>query len=259
MRVMLVLVGLVALVYAGICLSMYLGQRRQIYHPEASWRVQQAPDFTLSRQGVVLRGWVMNPGHAGALLYFGGNGERIEDARPTLAAWFPDRTIYLVPYRGYGASEGEPTESVLVDDAAALFDEVARAHARIAVIGRSLGSGVAVQLAARRPVERLALVTPFDSMVRVAQGYFPWLPVNALMRDRFESWRYTGDIHCPVLIIRAENDEVIPTARTMALARAFTSPPLLQVIADAGHNTVQDHADYRVSLARFMAGAAGPH
>ncbi len=251
-RVALVLVALVGLVYAGICLSMYLGQRQQIYHPEASWLVHQTPDFTLPSRGAVLRGWVMYPGKRRALLYFGGNGERIEDSRFTLAGWFPDRTIYLVPYRGYAASEGEPSEAALVDDAAALFDVAARTHADIAVIGRSLGSGVAVQLAARRPVERLALVTPFDSMVRVAAGYFPWLPVNRLMRDRFESWRYGKDIHCPVLIIRAEQDEVIPAARTMALAQAFTTPPLLQVVADAGHNTVQDHADYRVALSRFL-------
>ncbi|HET6555133.1 MAG TPA: alpha/beta hydrolase [Dyella sp.] len=253
LRVVLALVTLALLAYGGVCLSMYLGQRQQIYHPEASWRVQQPPDFTLVREGgVTLRGWVMNPGKPKALLYFGGNGERIEDARSSLSAWFPDRTIYLLPYRGYAASEGEPNEAALIGDAAALFDDAARSHAQVAVIGRSLGSGVAVQLAARRPVERLVLVTPFDSLVQVAAGYFPWLPVNALMRDRFESWRYAKDIHCPVLVIRADGDEVIPAARTMALVRAFAPPPQVQVVTDAGHNTVQDHADYRVSLDRFL-------
>jgi pimeloyl-ACP methyl ester carboxylesterase len=231
---------------------MYLGQRQQIYHPEASWRVQQPPDFELVNEGVRLRGWVMNPGRAKALVYFGGNGERLEDARDELARWFPDRTIYLLPYRSYGASEGEPSEQALVSDALALFDHVAPEHASVAVIGRSLGSGVAVQLAARRPVERLVLVTPFDSLVRVAAGYFAWLPVSALMRDRYESWRYVNDIHCPVLVIRAEADEIIPAERTLTLLKAFKQPPSVQVVADAGHNTVQDHADYRVSLERFL-------
>ncbi|AIF45770.1 alpha/beta hydrolase [Dyella japonica] len=252
LRVIVVLVALAALLYAGVCLSLYLGQRQQIYHPEATWRVQQAPDFELVNDGVRLRGWVMNPGRRKALLYFGGNGERIEDAREELAHWFPDRTIYLLPYRGYAASEGKPGETALVADARALFDLAARTHPQIAAIGRSLGSGVAVQLAAKRPVERLVLVTPFDSLVRVAAGYFPWLPVNALMRDRFESWRYVGAIHCPVLVIRAQDDEVIPAARTVALVAAFSSPPTVQVVPDAGHNTVQDHADYRVSLEHFL-------
>jgi len=252
LRVISVLAVLAAVVYGGICLSMYLGQRREIYHPEGTWRVQQAPDFELMNDGVRLRGWVMNPGRAKALLYFGGNGERIEDLRQTLADWFPDRTIYLLPYRGYAVSEGRPSEVALVSDATALFDLVAKTHSQVSVIGRSLGSGVAVQLAARRPVERLVLVTPFDSLVRVAAGYFPWLPVNSLMRDRFESWRYANDIACAVLVIQAQDDEVIPAARTVALAQAFRRRPEVQVVADAGHNTVQDHADYRVSLERFL-------
>ncbi|MHA6206028.1 alpha/beta hydrolase [Dyella soli] len=252
LRVMLVLVALAVVLYGGICAAMYLGQRQQIYHPEASWRVEQPPDFELASHGIRLRGWVVNPGQEKALVYFGGNGERIEDARTDLGRWFPDRTIYLLPYRGYAASEGEPSERALVDDAEALFDQVARKHSAIAVIGRSLGSGVAVQLAANRPVERLVLVTPFDSLVRVAAGYYSWLPVNALMRDRFESWRYVNAIRCPVLVIRAEQDEVIPAARTLALLGAFRRAPMVQVVADAGHNTLQDHSDYRVSLERFL-------
>lgn len=252
LRVMLVFVALATVLYGGICLAMYLGQRQQIYHPEASWRVQQAPDFELVNEGIRLRGWVMNPGREKALLYFGGNGERIEDSRDELARWFSDRTIYLLPYRSYAASGGEPSEHALVSDAVALFDHVARDHASIAVIGRSLGSGVAVQLAARRPVQRLVLVTPFDSLVRVAEGYFAWLPVNALMRDRYESWQYVNDIRCPVLVIRAEADVIVPPERTMALLKAFKQPPTVQVVADAGHNDVQDHADYRVSLERFL-------
>lgn len=252
LRAMLVLAVLLVVLYGGLCASLYLGQRQQVYHPEASWQVRQAPDFELLRDGVKLRGWAMNPGHGKALLYFGGNGERVEDSRAELAQWLPDRTIYLVAYTGYGASEGEPSEAALVGDALALFDQVAQRHQAVAVLGRSLGSGVAVQVAARRPVERLVLVTPFDSLVRVAAGYFPWVPVNALMRERFESWRYVGAIHCPVLVVQAEQDEVIPAARTRALVGAFGQPPTLQVVADAGHNTIQDYADYHVSLDRFL-------
>lgn len=252
LRTMLGLAALAVVLYGGICLSLYLGQRQQIYHPEMTWRLGQTPGFELVNDGVRLRGWVMNPGQRKALLYFGGNGERIEDSREELARWFPDRTIYLVAYRGYAASEGKPSEAALIADARALFDRVAQSHAQVAVIGRSLGSGVAVQLAATRPVERLVLVTPFDSLVRVAASYFPWLPVNALMRDRFESWRYVNDIHCPVLVVQAEDDEVIPAARTMALIHAFKQPPAWQLVAEAGHNDIQDHADYRVSLERFL-------
>ncbi|WP_267225246.1 alpha/beta hydrolase [Dyella silvae] len=251
-RVLLVLASLALLLYAALCTSLALGQRREIYHPEATWPVRQSPDFELTREGVRLRGWVVNPGKAKALLYFGGNGERIEDARADLAQWLPDRTIYLLAYRGYAASEGEASEAALIGDATALFDRVAPRHTAVAVLGRSLGSGVAVQLAAQRPVERLVLVTPFDSLVRVAGDYLPWVPVNLLMRERFESWRYVAAIRCPVLVIRAEQDEIIAAVRTAALIRAFPTPPAEQVVADAGHNTIQDYADYRVSLSRFL-------
>jgi pimeloyl-ACP methyl ester carboxylesterase len=251
-RVLLVLASMALLLYAGLCVSLALGQRREVYHPEATWPVRQPPDFELAREGARLRGWVVNPGQAKALLYFGGNGERIEDVREDLAHWLPDRTVYLLAYRGYAASEGEPSEAALIGDAIALFDKVAPQHTAVAVLGRSLGSGVAVQLASRRPVERLVLVTPFDSLVRVAGGYFPWMPVDLLMRERFESWRYVAGIRCPVLVIRAGQDEVIPAARTAELIRAFPKRPAEQVVADAGHNTIQDYADYRVSLSRFL-------
>ncbi|WP_158543547.1 alpha/beta hydrolase [Dyella solisilvae] len=251
-RTMVVLAVLAVLVYGGICASLYFGQRSLVYQPEPSWLVRQPPDFELVRDGVHLRGWVMNPGKPRALLYFGGNAERIEDSREELARWLPDRTIYLLPYRGFGASDGKPSEAALVGDAIALFDKVAPSHTAVAVLGRSLGSGVAVQLAAQRPVERLVLVTPFDSLVRVAAGYYPWAPVNLLMRERFESWRHAAAISSPVLVIRAEHDEVIPAARTDALIAAFGQRPAQQVVADAGHNTIQDFADYRVSLERFL-------
>lgn len=253
-RVMLVMAGLLLLLYGAVCLSLSLGQRSLVYQPEGTWRVAHAADFTLQRDGVSVRGWVMNSGRPRALLYFGGNGERVEDAREQLAAWLPDRTVYFLAYRGYGPSAGEPSEQALTGDARALYDLVAPRHEAVAVLGRSLGSGVAVQLAATRPVEKLVLVTPFDSLVRVAAGYYPWVPVDTLMRERYESWRYAKSIHCPVLVIRAEYDEVIAAARTDALVQAFPSAPSQQVVAAAGHNTVQDHADYRVSLERFLHG-----
>lgn len=247
-----VMAALAGLFYLANVAVLYVNQRQMLYHPEATWRVAHAPDIELTRQGVTLRGWVMNPGRPRALLYFGGNGERVEDAREALARWFPERTIYLLPYRGYAASDGEPEERALVADASAWFDRVAATHTSVAVIGRSLGSGVAVQLAAARPVERLALVTPFDSMVRVAQAFHPWMPVDWLARERFESWRYAAKVRCPVLIVRAEQDELVSAERTSVLAASFTSRPLEQVIADAGHNSIQDYPEYRTALARFM-------
>ncbi|MDR2876349.1 MAG: alpha/beta hydrolase [Methylobacillus sp.] len=248
------LIALAALLYAGICLEMYLAQEQLLYHPQAIQPGTPPPDFKLTREnGIILRGWVLNPGQDKALLYYGGNAESIEYNRALLAQWFPRRTIYLLPYRGYGVNDGKPSESALIADALALFDQTAKQHTAIAVIGRSLGSGVAAQLAARRPIERLLLVTPFDSMARVAATHYPWIPISLLMRDRFESWRYAGNIHCPVWLIRAGQDEVIPAERTATLVAAFPQPPIEYVIPDAGHNTVQNYADYEDVMRRFLA------
>ncbi|WP_266171912.1 alpha/beta hydrolase [Dyella subtropica] len=251
-RVITVIAALVLLLYGAFCAHLYFSQRQLLYRPEATWLVRQAPDFVLVNEDVKLRGWVVNPGQSKALLYFGGNGERIEDVRAEFAHWFPQRTIYLLAYRGYAASDGEPGERALVSDALALFDYVAPRHAAVAVIGRSLGSGVAVQLAARRPVERLALVTPFDSMVRVAQSFYGLAPVDWLLKERFESLRYAIDVHCPVLLIRAGRDQLVAAERTAALAASFRTPPMQQVVPEADHNSIQEYSDYRVGLSRFV-------
>ncbi len=243
----------VALLYGGACGLLFFEQRQLIYQPAATRPVRQTPDFTLKREGgVVLRGWIMNPGQPRALLYFGGNGERIESERQLFARWFPHRTAYLLAYRGYAASDGVPSEAALIGDALALYDGVAAHHSGIAVAGRSLGSGVATQLAAQRPVERLALITPFDSLQAVAAAQFPYVPVRWLLTDRYESWRYADRIHCPVLLLHAEQDRLVQPARTLWLATYFHPAPAMLAIAGAGHNSIDGYPEYAQALGEFL-------
>ena len=104
-------------------------------------------------------------------------------------------------------------------DALAIFDHAKGRHpeGEITVIGRSLGSGVASYVAAERPVSKLVLVTPFDSLAAVAAGHYPWLPVDWLLQDRYDAGRHLADFTGPLLVIRAGNDRVVPPARTDAL------------------------------------------
>lgn len=251
-RVMGVFAALLLVLYGTFCIYLCFGQRHLMYQPQGSWPVRRPPDFSLRRGAVTLRGWVVHPGQAKALLYFGGNGERIEDRRDDLGRWFPDRTIYLLPYRGYADSDGEPSEQALIDDAQALYDVVAREHADIAVIGRSLGSGVAMQLAAQRPLQRLVLVTPFDSMLQVAKAQYPFAPVRWLLKDRYESWRYATQVRCPVLVLRAGDDQLVTADRTAALMASFPTRPREIVIEGEGHNTIQDDPDYALAIGAFL-------
>jgi pimeloyl-ACP methyl ester carboxylesterase len=92
-----------------------------------------------------------------------------------------DYAVYLLNYRGFGGSGGSPSEEAIAEDALALFDQVYASHPQIAVVGRSLGSGVAVRLASQRPVQQLILVTPYNSLEEIAEQQYPWLPVKWLL------------------------------------------------------------------------------
>jgi pimeloyl-ACP methyl ester carboxylesterase len=121
-------------------------------------------------------------------------------------------------------------------------------------MGRSLGSGVAVQLAAARPVARLVLVTPFDSLVNVAKEHFGWLPVGWLLRDRYESASRAREVTAPVLIVIAGEDEIIPERRSRALTAAFV-PGQVQVVVvpGVGHNTLDLSPEYLQAVVAFLS------
>jgi len=239
-----------------VCLVMYLQQRQMVYFGAATRVDVASTNFALPREhGLILRGWVVNPDAPDVLLYFGGNGEQVGQMRDALAAWLPQRASYLMAYRGYGASDGEPSEQRLFADALALYDEAVRRHprARVAVIGRSLGSGVAAYLAAHRPVERLVLLTPFDSLVNVAGSHYPWLPVNLLMTERYESIRWLRGYRQPVLVIRAGRDQIVPPVSTDRLIQALSPPPQVFELPQADHNDVLQSQRERDALIRFIA------
>ncbi|MBS0388288.1 MAG: hypothetical protein JSR15_07385, partial [Proteobacteria bacterium] len=171
----------------------------------------------------VLRLQVLRRPGAKVLMYFGGNGEAVAASAPEFADSIPDRTLVFVNYRSYGGSSGTPSEGSLVADARAVFDHLAKTYRDIAVLGRSLGSGVAVQLAASRPVSRLVLVTPFDSLVAVARRAVRYFPVEWILKDRYESTRFARSISCPVLVMLGTADEVIRPVHARELAKVFTA------------------------------------
>ena len=258
--------GTVTLAYASLCALLFFTQRSQLYFPTPETTRRDVPVLRVTSGAVALRIWIVgdraSDPSAPALLYFGGNAEDVAgDIEPFRAA-FPQRAVYLVNYRGYGGSSGSPTEDGLVADAEAIFDAVRARHPSgpIAVMGRSLGSGVAVHLASQRPVERLVLVTPFDSLVNVARTHFRWLPVGILMRDRFDSAATvrSGAVRAPSLVVIATDDEIVPAVRGEALARAF--PPdqvTVMRIAGAMHNSIDLFPQYLASVAEFLGSAVG--
>ena len=207
----------------------------------------------LEVDGTILRGWVVNPGCDRVLVYFGGNGERLDRWRETVAHHFPGHTTYLMAYRGYGASEGEPSQPALSADAVALVDHVTRRHSRapVDVLGRSLGSGVAMHVATQRTVAHVVLVTPFDSLVATAADLFPGLPVARLIADHWDSAAIASAVRAPTLVLRAARDVVVRPARTDALIEVLPDPVVIS-FPDADHTTISDDPGYWTSIAAFF-------
>ena len=254
MRSVLIIVAVLAvLAYAGACWFLHARQREMIYYGWTTTADAAGTDFELKRPDAVLRGWVVNPGKQAPILYFGGNAERIEANHDAFSRLFPGRSVYLVAYRGYGASSGEPGEEALVGDALALFDRVQSAHPGqpVSVIGRSLGSGVASQLAAQRPVAALALVTPFDSMVSTAQSHYPVFPVGLLLTERYESAKVLHAFRAPVLIVHGGRDDIVPEKNTLRLIEALPQPAKVVRIAAANHNDIAGYPEYAAALSAF--------
>ena len=227
--------------YAGICAILFFAQRSLLYFPQGRG---DGSGELLRLLGDVL---VSTREMAGpeAVVYFGGNAEDVSLNLPDFRAAFPGHSLFLMHYRGYGGSAGEPSEEGLFADGVALLDRVVAAHPNVTLIGRSLGSGIAVRLAAVRPVSQLVLVTPYDSILGIAQQQFALFPVRWLLRDKYESWRYAPLVSAPVLLLAAEHDEVIPRASTELLRTRFQQGNLrYAVIPNTGHNTNSQNQAY---------------
>ena len=247
------LVALAALAYAGMCGLLYAAQGVVLYHPSPLLFEPDAQVVTVAGETGPLRGWMVNPGKPDALVYFGGNGESVERDVDFFRAVLPGRSVYLVPYRGYGPNAGTPSEAGIEADALALFDRARSEHANVAVMGRSLGTGVATYVAARRRVDRLVLVTPYDSILNIARERYGSFPVSLLLRDRYESWRNADAISAPTLALLASGDLAVPRARSDALLARFRSPKTVVVIRNADHNNLSNSPLYATSISEFLS------
>jgi uncharacterized protein len=244
-RTLLIIAVVAIVVYLGFCALIFASQRSMIYYPQPSSPANGASNFTLTTDGAQVQVTTIPRKGPDAVVYFGGNAEDVNYNLPSLAAAFPEHAIYLMHYRGYGGSTGKPSEKALVADALVLFDKVRIEHPNVVLIGRSLGSGIAVHLASLRPVARLILVTPYDSLVEMAAKQFPYFPIRWLLLDKYESYKYAAQVTAPTLIVAAARDEVIPRTSTEALyARFHAGVATLRVVAGAGHNTISESPEY---------------
>jgi pimeloyl-ACP methyl ester carboxylesterase len=235
-------------VYAGICLFFFALQRSFIYMPTPATADHDAA-IVLDVPGARLRISARPLDGPKAVVYFGGNAEDVAYTVPELAAAFPDRAIYALHYRGYSGSTGRLTETKLRTDARAVFQMAHERHADVMAVGRSLGSSLAIQLAAEEPVSRLVLIAPFKSILAIAIRVAPFLPMRLLLCDPWESWRYAPHVNCPTLVIAASHDELVPMDDTKQLYEAFRpGVATLRVIDGTDHNSVSAPDEFREAL-----------
>lgn len=244
---------IIILLYIGFGFYLYFYQRRYIYNPTSAMPNGRFPLIKIRNGFKLIRVVIANPGLSNAIIYFGGNDEQVNLTVPHFSKLFPRHTTYLVHYRGYGGSRGRPTEAAIYKDALAIYNNIHSKHRTISVIGRSLGSGVATYLAANRPIERLVLVTPFDSLERVAQTMYPFYPISWMLIDKFDSISRVPMIKALTLIILTEHDDVVPHHHSLRLAESF--PPgqvSIQVLPNTTHSNLNFEGGYGHLLSAFL-------
>jgi uncharacterized protein len=250
----------------GVAISVpllaWLFQERMIFFPRpVETRPSPRPnveELTLVvADGVKLRGWLVKGDGTPTplVIYFGGNAEEVSWLAG-VAEQFAGWSLLLVNFRGYGESEGKPGEKDLFADALAIYDYAKRRPdvrpERIVAMGRSLGSGIAVHLAAHRPLRGVILVSPYDSVVEVARRHYPYLPVSLLLRHRFDSISHAPQIDAPLLCLAARQDRVIPVAHSHALFEAWRGAKTWREVPLADHDSIAGEPEYWRSIAEFL-------
>lgn len=251
--------------YLAVVALVWVAQERLLFYPQplpgrasapADWLLERVSHA--ARDGAVLVGVLVRPaaGRAPLVIYYGGNAEEVTSHAARAAARYGERAVLLVNYRGYGESSGTPGERELVADALAIHDWAAGRPeidgTRIALHGTSLGSGVAVQVAAARAPGCVVLTSPFSSALDVAKEIYPWLPVGLLMRHPFDSTAHAPRVAMPALFLMGEADTLIPMQHSLRLASLWGGPVERVAFPGFGHNDIGLNPRHDDSIRAFL-------
>jgi fermentation-respiration switch protein FrsA (DUF1100 family) len=253
MSMVLKIVLTAAIAYAGLVLAAWLGQRRLMYFPDPSRISPAVAGLTGVEEhlldvpdGAKLVTWqaAARPGQP-TLLYFHGNAGGLINRAGRFAHYQAlGYGLLAMGYRGYSGSTGSPSERANFGDAIVAYEALRQrgvAPEDIVVYGESLGSGVAVALAAERKVGAVVLDAPYTSIVDIAAGQYPFLPVRTLLIDRYESNALIGRVKAPVLILHGARDRIIPVEMGRDLYALAKDPKRLVIFPDGRHVDLDDH------------------
>lgn len=195
------------------------------------------------------------------VLGFGGNAWNGQDVAEYLHELYPEAEVVAFHYRGYKPSTGEPSADALIADAPLVYDlavERLKPQRTIAV-GFSIGSGIAAQLATRRRLDGLILVTPFDSLKAVAQSMYPWLPIGPLFEHQIDAASACEKTDVPIAIVAAERDEIVRPERTAVLRSHVRNLIFDRTIAGAGHNDIYARSEFQEAMRDALVALVEPN
>jgi uncharacterized protein len=250
--------------YVGVVAVLYETQRSLMYFPDTAHTTPAAaglPEATevalTAADGVHVTAWSVAPqGDKPVIVYFHGNGGSLRYGVPRFRELIGAGIgLVALEYRGYGGNEGSPSETGLIADGEAAY-AYAAAHypvKQIVLWGQSLGSGVAVAVAAEKPVDRVILEAPYTSTTAVASIRYWYIPVSLLMKDQFHSDRRIGKVTAPLLILHGVQDRVVPYAMGERLFELANKPKHIVRFLDAGHEDLDANGALN-AVARFLAG-----
>ncbi|GAB4035872.1 MAG: alpha/beta hydrolase [Rubrivivax sp.] len=257
------------LVYALVCALMFTLQRQLQYRPDPTpldpalaARHGFVQETLPTPDGERLLVWWAPPPDARApvVLYLHGNGASLAARAGRLAALHADGSgVLALSWRGYGGSSGRPTEAGLMTDARAAWAELERRAPRhpTVIFGESLGTTVAVLLAAEVQPDALVLDSSFDSALAVAQGAYPWLPVPLLLRDTYRADLAAPRVQAPVLQVHCRDDPVTPLPHAQALNALL--PHALPLVRLEQRCHVPPYASFRAEVQALLSRRApGP-
>ena len=249
---------------SGIAAVLYVTQRSLMYFPDtthttpAQAGLPQAEEVALTAaDGVGITVWHVAPkDDKPVILYFHGNGGalhyRVERFKKLIADGIG---LVALEYRGFGGNAGSPSEHGLIADAEAAYAFAAARYPakQIVLWGESLGSGVAVAIAAEKPVGRVILEAPFTSTAAVASIRYWYMPVRLLMKDQFHSDERIGKVTAPLLILHGFQDQIVPYAMGERLFELANQPKHIVKFLDGGHEDLDANGALH-AVARFLAG-----